>query len=195
MYYRYHDMKRKGQRTHREKDSGSGVGTQAPPNTRSSNNNSTNKRSAADDQQPPNPPIPSTITCPASNHDESKESSAKGHMKSLQASLQRLHVTKKRRQQVHVHVAPIDDAAKDKDCSKLQTQEEKTFDSVELIFDEDPIVNKILSDLYHDFLNEATASGDPNALSNDDKLLLESASSAAFDMINEDELDDIIKSM
>ena len=93
-------------------------------------------------------------------------------------------------------MAPIDDATtKDKDCSKLQIKQEETIDSIELIFDEDPIVNKILSDLYHDFLNEATASGDPNALSNDDKMLLESASSAAFDMINEDELDNIIKSM
>ena len=59
--------------------------------------------------------------------------------------------------------------------------------SVELIFDEDPIINKILSDLYHDFLSKSSNDGDVSSLSYDDKMLLEAASTGeAFKMLVND---------
>ena len=179
MYYRKNGMKSKGERTHQE--NGTCSCARAPPNSSTTTTTTTTtKKRFVDSQQRPNPPIPSTITFAAATHNESKESTANGQVPSMQALLQRLHDTKKRCQQAHKHGPLIDDTIKNRDCSKLQTQQQEPNNSVGHFFDENPVVNKILSELYHDFLTEATANGDLNALSNDDKLLLE----VAFAKIN-----------
>ena len=71
------------------------------------------------------------------------------------------------------------------------TDSSKRAASVELTFDEDPIINKILSDLHHDYLSKSSKDGDVSsslqASCDDKKMLLEAASTgAAFKVLVND---------
>jgi len=57
--------------------------------------------------------------------------------------------------------------------------------NTELLFDDDPIINNILFDLYGDFLRKASVDGEAASLNYVDELLLELVSSAVFDKMNE----------
>lgn len=108
--------------------------------------------------------------------------------------LQKLHVSKKRRKSDKSNESHTEQEESSNHEDRITHRESyvdkdtsKRAACVELTFDEDPIINKILSDLYHDFLSKSSNDGDVSSLSYDDKMLLEAASTGeAFKVLVND---------
>lgn len=181
MFYRYHDLKRMEREQQRLEQQASSSACSSTP---LGDDLDTNEFRLTDGVKIPNQKqavgevAPRRISLDTSELQQTASSSKTTAVSTSKAQhttehpLQKLHVPKKRRKS-HMSNESHTEQEETSNHEDRITHKERHDDidspkraaSVELIFDEDPIINKILSDLYHDFLSKSSNDGDVSSLS------------------------------
>ena len=203
MFYRYHDLKRmerEQQRLEQQASSSACSSTPLGDDLGTNEFRPTDGVKTSNQKQAVGEVAPRRISLDTSELQQTSSSSKTTAVSTSKAQhttehpLQKLHVPKKRRKSDMSNESHTEQEETSNHEDRI-THKERQYDidspkraaSVELIFDEDPIINKILSDLYHDFLSKSSNDGDVSSLSYDDKILLEAASTgAAFKVLVND---------